>query len=74
MQNHEVMVGLSEIVALFGYGHTSLWLTSWRNNQDIGFHQMPYNLYWFKEGIYVQGIHKDYKRAIGARVLESRKR
>ncbi len=70
MEDHEVMVGLAEIVALFKYGHTALWLTSWRYNRLVDFHQMPYSLYWFKEGIFVQGTHKDYARALGARVVK----
>ncbi|MEP1151552.1 MAG: S41 family peptidase, partial [Balneola sp.] len=38
-------------------------------NEIIDFHQMPYNLYWFNDGIYVQGVHKNYKEALGAKVI-----
>lgn len=70
MKDHQIIVGIAELVALFEYGHTALWLTAWRYNQIVDFHQMPYNLYQFKEGVYVQGVHKDYKKAIGARVVK----
>ncbi|MCH8905226.1 MAG: tetratricopeptide repeat protein [Bacteroidetes bacterium] len=62
MKEHQIKVGIAEIVALFGYGHTNLWLRDYR--------QIPLNLYWFEEGIYVQGVHKDYKRALRARVVK----
>lgn len=62
MSDYEIEVGFAEIVALFGYGHTALWL------QD--YQRIPMNLYWFEDGIYVQSVHKDYKRALGARVVK----
>lgn len=68
LEDHEVIVGLARIVALFGYGHTSLWLTGWNPENPYGFRQMPYNLYAFADGIYVQGAHRDYAPAVGARV------
>ena len=70
MDDHEVIVGIAEIVALFEYGHTALWLTAWRYNQLVNFQQMPYNLYSFKEGIHVQGVHDDYKESLGAKVIK----
>ena len=69
LAKHEIVVGLAEIVSLFGYGHTALWLTSWRYNHGVDFHQMPYNLYHFTDGTYVQGVHKDYADALGAKVI-----
>ena len=70
MEDHEVIVGLARIVALFQYGHTSLSLGNWRGSNANGFHQLPYNLYQFSEGVYVQGVHKDYAKALGAKVLQ----
>ncbi|MCP9234387.1 tetratricopeptide repeat protein [Lewinella sp. JB7] len=68
LDDHEVIVGLARLVALFGYGHTNLWLTGWDPGNPYGFRQMPYNLYWFADGVYVQGAHRDYAEAVGARV------
>ena len=70
LQDHEIKVGFAEIVALFGYGHTFLGLTSWRHNEIINFHQLPVKFYWFEDGIYVQGLHKQYQKALGAKVLK----
>jgi tetratricopeptide (TPR) repeat protein len=71
MDDHEVIVGLARIVALFKYGHTGIGMTGWRShNNHLGFHQMPYNLYHFNDGVFVQGVHKDYERALGAKVLK----
>jgi len=60
LQDHEIVLGLSRIVSLFKYGHT-----------DVGFRyqQLPINLYHFNNGVYIQGLHKDYKLALGAKVI-----
>ncbi|WP_298238238.1 tetratricopeptide repeat protein [uncultured Algibacter sp.] len=70
MKDHEIKVAIAELVALFGYGHTALNLHGWRNNQIINFQQLPINLYWFSDGIYVQGAHIDYEKTVGAKVLK----
>ncbi|PPK87385.1 tetratricopeptide repeat protein [Neolewinella xylanilytica] len=68
LEDHEVSVGIARLIALFGYGHTRLGLDAWNSGNTLGFQQMPYNLYAFSDGIYVQGAHRDYARAVGARV------
>ena len=70
MQDAEIKVAFAELVALFGYGHTALWLTGWQYNSTTNFLQLPYNLYWFEDGIFIQGVHKDYKESIGAQVIK----
>jgi tetratricopeptide (TPR) repeat protein len=70
MEDHEVIVGLARIVSLFQYGHTALGLNAWYDHQGLGVRQMPYNLMKFKDGIFVQGVHKDYAKALGARVIK----
>jgi tetratricopeptide (TPR) repeat protein len=67
---HEITVGIAEIISKFGYGHTALWLTAWRYNHGVDFHQMPYNLYQFSDGVFVQGVHRDYAEGLGAKVLK----
>lgn len=66
LESHEIIVGLARLVASFEYGHTSLRLSG----ETVNFHQLPLNLYYFNDGIYVEGIHKDYPDALGAKVLE----
>lgn len=65
LQEHEITVGLARIIGLFKYGHTRL---GWQNN-PISLRQFPVNLYHYSDGIYVQGVHKDYANALGAKVI-----
>lgn len=69
LDDHEVIVGLARLVALFGYGHTGMHLSGWYADNPARFHQLPLNLYHFSDGVYVQGVHRDYPRALGARVV-----
>ncbi len=66
LENHEIIVGLSRIHALFKYGH----MTVGYNSEPFKFHHLPINLYQFSDGIYLQGVHKDYDDSVGAKVIE----
>ena len=70
MQEHEIIVGFARIVSLFGYGHTALWLYSFGDQDRFKFHQVPFNMMAFSDGIYLQGVEKDYYNGLGAQVLE----
>ena len=63
MAEHEIIVGFASLVASFGYGHTRV-----RLPEKI-FPSIPINLYRFSDGWFVQGAHKKYEKAVGARVL-----
>eukprot|EP00747_Dinoflagellata_sp_TGD_P188009 gnl/TRDRNA2_/TRDRNA2_46311_c0_seq1.p1 gnl/TRDRNA2_/TRDRNA2_46311_c0~~gnl/TRDRNA2_/TRDRNA2_46311_c0_seq1.p1 ORF type:complete len:549 (-),score=9.60 gnl/TRDRNA2_/TRDRNA2_46311_c0_seq1:43-1689(-) len=65
LEEHEITVGLARIIGLFKYGHTRM---GWHNN-PVSLRQFPVNLYYFSDGIYVQGVHKDYSDALGAKVV-----
>lgn len=65
LEEHEIIVGLAKIIALFEYGHTDI---SFRQKPFV-FHHLPFNLYQYNDGVYLQGVHKDYKDALGARVI-----
>lgn len=67
LQKHEIIVGLARIVSSFEYGHTSIPLGG---NDAIKFHALPLNLYHFNDGIFIEGIHKDYQKILGAKVLK----
>ncbi|MEL7251861.1 MAG: tetratricopeptide repeat protein [Bacteroidota bacterium] len=69
LAQHEVVVGLARLVSMFGYGHTSLWVSGWSKDNPYGFRQMPYNLYNFSDGWYVQAVPQEYEAALGAKVL-----
>ncbi len=65
LEPHEINVGFAKIIGLFKYGHTRLGI---RDN-PTPFNQLPINMYRFSDGIYVQGVHKDYEKALGAKVV-----
>ncbi len=69
LAEHEIIVGFARIIALFKYGHTAMGLSGWYDRAPIRFHQAPFNLYQYRDGIYVQGVHQDYSKALGAKVL-----
>ena len=64
MADHEILAGFSRIVALFGYGHTDI---GWYGG-PVNYHRSRFNLYYFSDGLYVQGVHQDHRDALGARV------
>ena len=66
LEDHEVIIGMSRIIALFKYGHTEIGL----NQKPFEFHYLPFNLYEYNDGVYLQGVHKDYPKALGAKVLQ----
>jgi tetratricopeptide (TPR) repeat protein len=66
MADHEIMVGLSRMVAMFGYGHTYLSLSGGK----IDYHKIPVNLYQFSDGVFIEGTVKGHEKALGAKVLK----
>lgn len=66
MQPHEILAGFGRLVASFQYGHTDI---GWRES-PVKYHVLPLNLYWFSDGVYVEGAHKDCEKAVGAKVLK----
>jgi tetratricopeptide (TPR) repeat protein len=65
LQDHEIIVGIAKLVSSFKYGHTDI---SFRQ-ESFAFSHLPFNLYEYNDGIYIQGTHKDYQNALGAKVL-----
>ncbi len=66
LQAHEIVVRMTSIIASFKYGHTGLSLYQ----KSINFHSLPYNLYEFKDEIYIQGLQKKDEKALGAKVVK----
>ena len=66
MQEHEILIGLARVVSAFGYGHTTIGL----RQDQIPLHKIPVVIYQFDDGVYIEGAHKQYKDAVGARLLE----
>jgi len=65
LQEHEIVIGLARLVSSFKYGHTVLGF----RYQPHSFHQLPFNLYQFNDGVFIQGVHKDYQQSLGAKVI-----
>ncbi|MEO0573179.1 MAG: hypothetical protein AAF039_15835 [Bacteroidota bacterium] len=65
MEQHEIVVGFSRIIALFKYGHTRMSYS----DAPVPFHSIPVELYRFKDGIRIKSANKKYKDIIGAHVL-----
>jgi hypothetical protein len=66
MKDHEIIAGFARIVSSFKYGHTSLSM----RESPVKYHVTPLNLYWFSDGIYVEGGDKKYAEIIGARLVK----
>ncbi|MFD0862099.1 tetratricopeptide repeat protein [Sungkyunkwania multivorans] len=65
MQPHEIQVGFTRIISSFKYGHTTVGF----RDAPIKYHQLPMNIYQFNDGLYIEGVHKDYKETLGAKVI-----
>ncbi|GAA0721421.1 hypothetical protein GCM10009430_22670 [Aquimarina litoralis] len=65
LQEHEIRVGLSRIVSSFKYGHTQI---PYGTVTKSGI--LPINIYDFNDGIYIEGVQKQYKEVLGAKILK----
>lgn len=65
LEEHEVIVGFSRLVSLFKYGHSYVPF----HQKPFKFSQFPFNLYQFNDEIYIEGTHKQYQKAVGAKVI-----
>ncbi|MFN0173145.1 MAG: tetratricopeptide repeat protein [Saprospiraceae bacterium] len=66
LQPTEILAGFGRTVASFGYGHTDI---GW-SRSPLKYHVLPINLYWFSDGIFIEGVHKDYQKILGAKLLK----
>ncbi|MEM9361342.1 MAG: hypothetical protein AAGA43_01855 [Bacteroidota bacterium] len=64
LSEHEIKVGLGRMVSAFGYGHTQVPFSTLAKDAVL-----PVNLYHFKDGIYIEGVHKEYSETLGAKVI-----
>ncbi|GAA0871117.1 peptidase S41 [Gangjinia marincola] len=64
LQPHEIKVSFARLVAMFEYGHTQIPYTKVAEEGVL-----PVNLYHFSDGIYVEGVHKNYRQLLGARLI-----
>lgn len=65
LEEHQIVIGLAKLVASFKYGHTELGF----KYQFQDFYQLPINFYQFNDGLFIQGTHKNFKDALGSKVI-----
>ncbi|PQB04412.1 tetratricopeptide repeat protein [Aureitalea marina] len=65
LESHQIIVGMMRIVSSIQYGHTAMSSREWPTEN----HRLPLNYYWFSDGIYIQGAHKDYEDIVGTRLV-----
>lgn len=66
LEQHEILVGFARLVASFEYGHTVLGY--WEGK--VPYHELPIVLYHYDDGVYLQGVHRDYETLAGGQLLE----
>ena len=64
LTSHEIKVGLTRMVSAFAYGHTQIPFSTLAKEAVL-----PVNLYHFKDGIYIEGVHNTYAETLGAQVV-----
>ncbi|MBD0776406.1 tetratricopeptide repeat protein [Maribacter sp. ANRC-HE7] len=65
LREHEIRVGLARMISQFKYGHTQIPYSTMAKSGIL-----PINLYQFKADIYIEGVQKDHKKVLGAKVLK----
>ena len=63
LQEHEIIVGMTRIVAMVGDAHTAM-------DEPRTFHRYPLSLYWFGKELRVTLTTAPYRRALGTRVAQ----
>jgi hypothetical protein len=66
LQQHEIITGISRIVALFQYGHTDVYF----DQKVVKFQRLPLNFMQFTDGVFIQAATRDYPQVVGAKVLK----
>ncbi|NNC46203.1 MAG: hypothetical protein HKN99_09995, partial [Winogradskyella sp.] len=66
LADHEIMVGIARLVALFKYGHTDVGF----RGSKVNYHKLPINLYHFNDGVFIEGVHQSHKDILGAKLLK----
>ena len=69
MSNAEFYVGLANLVAMAGDGHTALYLFN-STAGSAGFQEFPLTFRWLDDGIFVTGAAALYSRALGTQLVE----
>jgi len=61
MKDHEIVVGMKQIVAMIGDPHTDM---------AVEFSYYPLRLQWFKDGYFASATTSAYRRSLGSRLVQ----
>lgn len=71
LDNQHILAGFMKIVALFHIGHTQMNLFGLHQQSSaLSLHRLPFQLYWFNDGVYVLSASKEYEQAVGGKVIK----
>ena len=71
LNNQQILAGFMKMVALFHIGHTQMNLFGLhQQHSPISLHRLPYQLYWFNDGVYILSAAKEYEKAVGGKIIK----
>jgi hypothetical protein len=71
LEKEQVLAGFMKLVALFHIGHTQINSFGLHHGgSSLQLNRLPYQLYWFSDGVYILSAAKKYEQAVGGRVIK----
>lgn len=71
LEKEQVLAGFIKLVALFHIGHTQVNSFGLHHGGSaLQLNRLPYQLYWFSDGVYILSASKKYEQAVGGKVIK----
>lgn len=71
LEKEQVLAGFMKLVALFHIGHTQMNFFGLHHGaSSLKLNRLPYQLYWFSDGVYILSAAKKYEQAVGGKVIK----
>lgn len=71
LEKEQMLAGFMKLVALFHIGHTQINFFSLHHGaSSLQLSRLPYQLYWFNDGVYILSAAKKYEQAVGGKVIK----
>ena len=71
LEKVQVLAGFMKLVALFHIGHTQINSFGLHHGaSSLQLNRLPYQLYWFSDGVYILSAAKKYEQAVGGKVIK----
>ncbi len=69
LEKQQVLAGFMKIAAMFHIGHTQINSFGFHHEGSIlQLHRLPFQLYWFSDGVYILSADSKYEQAVGGKV------